>query len=100
MWDYRSSEILPGVTSQKSKDLIYTVAEAWKHADSKYVSQFDSASSWAYSSPYCFVFRVFFNSIYLSAQLSAANFILFLNYNVWVLQRSFCLEGEGVELNI
>jgi len=36
-----------------------------------------------------YIFGVVFNLIYLSAQLSAGNFILFLNYDVRVLQRSF-----------
>ena len=43
MWDFRCSGMLRCVTSQKSKDLIYRVPEAWKHANSKYVLLFDSA---------------------------------------------------------
>jgi hypothetical protein len=34
MWDFRSSGMLGGVTSQKSEDLIYNMTEAWKHANS------------------------------------------------------------------
>jgi len=29
--DLRTSGLLRGVTSQKSEDIIYTVAEAWNH---------------------------------------------------------------------
>ena len=35
----------------EDEDLIYSVVEAWKHGNSKYVLLFDSACSWAYSSP-------------------------------------------------
>jgi hypothetical protein len=44
------------VTSQKSEDLIYSAAEAWKHANYKYVLLFYSACSWTYSSPFCLIF--------------------------------------------
>jgi len=75
--DFRSSGMLLYITSRKSEDLIYTVAEAWKHANSKYVLVFDSAYSWKYFSS---IFTLFCYCIIicLCAQLSAGNFIIFI----------------------
>jgi hypothetical protein len=59
MWDFLFSVMLRCVTSQKSEELMYTVPEAWKHANSMYIMLFDSACSWGYSSPYYFIFFVY-----------------------------------------
>jgi hypothetical protein len=86
MWDFRFSGVIRCVTSQKSEDLIYTAAEAWKHADSKYVLLFDCAYLLAYSSSFSFIFWGPSNFIYLFAQLSTGSLTTFLSYDVWVLQ--------------
>ena len=77
VWDFYCSGMLRCVTFQKSEDLIYSAAEAWKHANSKYLLLFYSACSWTYSSPFCLIFFWLFSPLFiclLSYQLAILSF--------------------------
>ena len=98
MWDFRSSGMLRSVTSQKSEELIYCVAEGWKHDNSKYVLLFDSACSWAYSSLYCLYFWGGFHLHLIFCSAVSWQFYPFLKLWSVSLATILLFGGEGENL--